>query len=282
MSSELAAPGFLLGATVTTAVFHTLIPDHWLPVVLIGIARGWSGVKAAAWSGLSALIHTGFSLCLGLAGLAVGEGTAMLAGRALEEVSGWLLVVFGLGYAWYARRKGGHFHIGGQRAHRRSVHGEKAAREKSTCDGHSREGHDHDEGRDAACSRVSSGESSVAERSSGAAVSTEEERRRGMEEDLIHPEPRGRGPLYLAVIIGLNPCVLVVPLLLKSVEYGRMAVVMTAVSYSLVVILLMVGLTLFGVAGGTKFQMPLLRRHGEVASGLLIALVGVVFMFLER
>jgi ABC-type nickel/cobalt efflux system permease component RcnA len=243
VSADLAAPRFLLGATVSTAVFHTLIPDHWLPFVLIGLARGWSGAKAAVWSGLSAVIHVGFSLCLGVGGLAVGQGTAMLAGRALEEVSGWLLIAFGLGYAWYARRKGGHFHIGGERVHRRSAHG--------TGDAHDE--HDH------------------AAAESG-----------GVDEDLIQSEPRGRGPLYLAVIIGLNPCVLVVPLLLKSVEYGRMAVVVTAVSYSVSVIVLMVGLTLFGVAGGKRLEMPFLRRHGEVASGLLIAMVGVVFMFLER
>jgi len=35
-------PTLLLATAAATAAFHTLIPDHWLPFVLVGRARRWS------------------------------------------------------------------------------------------------------------------------------------------------------------------------------------------------------------------------------------------------
>ena len=46
----------LVGTAISTAVLHTLIPDHWLPFVLIGRARNWSLRHTAILSSLSTLI----------------------------------------------------------------------------------------------------------------------------------------------------------------------------------------------------------------------------------
>jgi hypothetical protein len=236
-------PTVLVATAVSTALFHTLIPDHWLPFVLIGLARRWTAMKTAFWSGLSALIHIAFSIILGLAGIVVGQGTALVVGEAFEKISGLLLVVFGIAYAAYARAKGGHFHIGGQRVHRAV---------ESEPDG------------------VSHG--SPGDRPGGDSP----------DEDLIRSEPRGRGPLYLATIIGLNPCVLVLPLLMKSPQYGTRTVVLTALAYGASTLLMMVGLTVFGVSGGRRIEMPFLHRYGEIVTGLGIAAVGAVFLIIER
>ena len=230
----------LAGAAITTALFHTLIPDHWLPFVLIGLARGWSGGRAALWSGLSALIHVAFSLLLGLAGVAVGQGTAHLAGEAFDRISGLLLVAFGSIYAFYAHLKGGHFHIGGERVHR--VAG----------------GTGHDHAHEHACPQ----DAEIADAA------------------LITP-PSGKSPFYLAAIVGLNPCVLVLPLLVKAPQYGATAILMTSLAYGLATLGMMAGLVWLAVHGGRRLEMPLLHRHGEMISGLGIALVGAVFLFLE-
>ena len=43
-----AIPSLLLLTAAATAAFHTLIPDHWLPFVLVGRARGDLAPAAAS------------------------------------------------------------------------------------------------------------------------------------------------------------------------------------------------------------------------------------------
>lgn len=225
----------LLGTAVSTAAFHTLIPDHWLPFVLVGRARGWSLPRTAAVSGASAAIHALLSLLLGLLAVAIGAEAASRLGHGMEEVGAFLLIAFGLAYAAWATRKGGHFHPGGARVHR---HEEAAA-----CDGAegAHAGHLHYHA-DAALI----------------------ERR------------KGRSDLSLALIVGINPCVLILPLLFAAANDGPSVVLATAAAYSATTVLLMVALSVAGVAGLRFVRIPAIARHMEAASGLLIALLGVV------
>ena len=62
----------LLVTAAATAAIHTLIPDHWLPFVLVGRARGWSAQTTAMVSGFSAVVHTLLSIGLGSAPLRLG------------------------------------------------------------------------------------------------------------------------------------------------------------------------------------------------------------------
>lgn len=236
------ATTYLLPATaVATALFHTLIPDHWLPFVLIGKARGWSLRTTALVSGLSALIHTALSMVLGLLALAIGIESAHALGERLGRASVVLLIAFGLAYALWAWRKGGHFHPGGALLHRRE---EPAACEGTEGDAGGEHLHYH------------------------------------ADRELIRGTA-GRGAAYLAFIVGLNPCILVMPILLATVEQGPPAVAAVTVAYSLTTVACMVGLSVAGVAGSRRLRLPGVARHMEMASGLLIALVGVVFWFLE-
>ena len=92
----------------------------------------------------------------------------------------------------------------------------------------------------------------------------------------------GRGAVYLAVIVGVNPCVLVLPIVLAAAEHGARVLSLVAVAYSATTIALMVGLSVAGVAGIRRFEPPGAARYMEMTSGLLIAAVGVAFWFLER
>ena len=118
----------LMTVAVATALFHTLIPDHWLPFVLIGNARGWRGGTTAVISGVSALIHVALSIVLGILALSIGEVAASAVGETLERSGAVLLVVFGVGYALWSWRKGGHFHPGGAKFHLEA--------DDAHCDGH--------------------------------------------------------------------------------------------------------------------------------------------------
>lgn len=228
----------LLGTAVATAAFHTLIPDHWLPFVLAGRARGWTLRRTAAVSGASALLHVGLSLALGLVAVGVGLGGARALGEGLERVSAALLLVFGLAYAAWAWRKGGHFHPGGALLHR---HGDSDG-----CPGHEGPG-------------------------------DPEHLHYHADTGLIRGTA-GRGDGYLAAIVGLNPCVLVFPILVATAERGALAVAVVALAYGATTVGLMVALSVAGVAGARAVAPPSAARHMEALSGILIAAVGAAFL----
>jgi ABC-type nickel/cobalt efflux system permease component RcnA len=236
-----AIPSLLIATAAATAAFHTLIPDHWLPFVLVGRARGWTARTTAAVSGLSAVIHTLLSIALGIAALGLGEAAAAAAGSRLERGSGLLLVLFGGGYALWAWRKGGHFHPGGALLH--------GAGERGGCDG-----------------------------------------REGFEGTHLHyhadeawlRKDVGKGGLALALIVGLNPCVLVLPIMVATARRGAGAIAMVTAAYAATTIALMVGLSVAGVVGARRLPIPPAARHMETASGVLIALCGAVFLLIAR
>jgi ABC-type nickel/cobalt efflux system permease component RcnA len=237
-----AVPSLLLVTAAATAAFHTLIPDHWLPFVLVGRARGWSGRTTAAVSGLSALVHTILSLALGLAALTLEQSVARVVGERLERGSGILLVVFGTAYALWAWRKGGHFHPGGALFHARD--------EGDHCDGHE-------------------GPVSVDHLHYHA-------------DDAWIGKEAGKGAVPLALIVGLNPCVLVLPIMVATADQGAGALALVTMAYSITTIALMVGLSVAGVVGARRIPVPAVARHMETASGLLIAAVGLVFLMIDR
>jgi ABC-type nickel/cobalt efflux system permease component RcnA len=230
----------LLTTAAATGLLHTLIPDHWLPFVLIGKARGWSAATVGAVSGLSALIHTAFSLLLGLLAVGLGLKAVDAVGESLERASAILLCVLGLAYAGWAWRKGRHFHPGG-----RLLHGREP---RPACEG-------------------------------GEGDANPEHLHYHADEGLI----RGRhawGAVALALIIGLNPCVLMLPVLLASVQRGASMVALTSLAYAVPTILLMVGLSVLGVRTAWRVRLPWVARRAESISGLVVAALGFLYAVL--
>ncbi len=105
VSQELS---ILLVTAASIGFFHTLFgPDHYLPFIVMGRARGWSLAKTAWITALCGVGHIGGSILLGMIGIAAGIGVTRI--EALESVRGnlaaWLLIAFGLVYfAWGLRR----------------------------------------------------------------------------------------------------------------------------------------------------------------------------------
>lgn len=232
----------LLTTAALTALLHTLIPDHWLPFVLMGRSQGWSIRTVALVSGLSALLHTGLSLALGLLATGIGVGVARTVGETMEQSGAVLLIVFGLAYTVWAWRKGDHFHPGGDRLH--------PADQSGSCAG--------DEG-----------------------PANPEHLHYHADDDLIRGRP-GRGAFGLALIVGINPCVLAMPVVLAAAARGTTHAGLVALAYGIPTIALMVGLSVLGVSGRFPIHLPGAARFAERASGILIALLGVVALIWQH
>ena len=223
----------LLATAAATAVLHTAIPDHWLPFVLIGRARGWGVARTARITALAGLVHLAVSFGLAFLAMVLGRGVVLALGESMERATGPLLVLFGLAYAAWSWRKGGHFHPGGSLLHRGN----------GGCDGD--EGHGN-----------------------------EQHLHYHADEDLIRSE-RFSG-VSLAVLIGLNPCVLIVPVALSAAALGPGAIVGVLAAYGIPALILMVVLAALGVRLSGRIRIPGAARHMEMASGLLIAILGAV------
>ena len=100
------AYGLLVTTAFATAGIHSLIPEHWLPVVLVGRREGWSLAKTMEVAGLSGLLHIGLSVGLGATAFFLGEKTARAFGSQVEPLSYLFLIAFGLGYILYDRTAG--------------------------------------------------------------------------------------------------------------------------------------------------------------------------------
>jgi len=194
----------LLLAAVSTAAFHSLFPDHWLPFVLVARARRWS-LKRTLWvTGLSNLLHIALTVTLGMVALVVGLEFSQAVGEAMERATGILLIVFGSGYAFWSWRRG-------------SKHGHR-----------------------------------------------------------LEKYPEDRVSAYsLAVVLGVDPCVAALPIFFASSTLGAPSTVLIMVSFALGTIGGALGITALALGGLYKVEMPFLERHGDLISGLFIAVVGI-------
>lgn len=117
MSPELLV---LITTAASIAFLHTLIgPDHYLPFVALGKARGWTARKMAFVTVGCGLGHSVGSIALGLIGISLGfalESMEVIEGMR-GDLAAWALMSFGLLYlVWGIRRaqnqkQHSHFHV---------------------------------------------------------------------------------------------------------------------------------------------------------------------------
>lgn len=223
------------GAALLTGVFHTLIPDHWLPFALIGRARNWGPGRTAGVAIVSGVVHVALSIGLALLALTAGRKASFFWGELLKQSGAYLLIAFGVLYAFWSWRKGGHFHPGGD-----WVHGTDAGHHCSGEEGPTHPEHLH----------YHADEGWIRDRS-------------------------GLGAWWLALIVGANPCVLLIPIVLAADGSGTVAMTLVILAYAIPTVLLMGGLSAYTVAKLRAIKLPAGVRYMEPISGLLIALVGV-------
>ena len=186
-----------------------MIPDHWLPLVLVARARKWSLKKALWVAGLSNLFHVALTATLGMVALVVGLQLSRAIGEAMEQVAGVLLVLFGLGYAFWSWRGGGeHSHAPAKRFEEASAY-------------------------------------------------------------------------LLALILGMDPCVAAFPIFFAGGALGVHSFTLLMISFSLGTIGGALTITALALRGLYGVETLLLERYGDLASGILIAIMGMAFLLLE-
>jgi len=95
----------LAGTAAAVGALHSLAPDHWVPFMAVGRARGWSAARTAQVTLLCGFAHVTVSVVLGLLALRLGQGLLEAFGTRLESVAGILLIGFGLAYGLWGLRR---------------------------------------------------------------------------------------------------------------------------------------------------------------------------------
>lgn len=99
-------------SAASLAVLHTLIPDHELPLAMIGRAQNWTIKKMAGITVIAGLIHISVSMAIGVIAIVVSTVLAQQVAVTAHRISGILLIGFGLVYSLLGwRRKHGHVHL---------------------------------------------------------------------------------------------------------------------------------------------------------------------------
>jgi hypothetical protein len=86
----------ILSAGLLVTVLHTLVPDHWLPFVVVGQSHRWPLVKTLRLTLLFSLVHVGLTVILGL-GLALLSLELLRGIEGLQEaINGLILIALGV------------------------------------------------------------------------------------------------------------------------------------------------------------------------------------------
>ena len=104
----LAAAPLLAAAGV--ALGHAVLPDHWVPLAVLGRTRRYSLRRVAGLSGLAGVAHVLVSLLLGAVIIAIGLQFRSRIEHVQDTIVGLLLIVTGLAFAVFELSGRGHAH----------------------------------------------------------------------------------------------------------------------------------------------------------------------------
>jgi ABC-type nickel/cobalt efflux system permease component RcnA len=232
----------LVLAVAAVGVFHTMVPDHWVPIVLMARQRGWTKAQTARASLQAGVGHVVTTLIIGLAVWVAGVAFATRFGQIVDLVASLALIGFGawIGIsAWLELRLGsGHHH---------HHHGPQGDPDQ---DDHDHE-HDHNHSHE---------DEPVAHE---------------------QPAPSKSGAssrMALLLILGSSPMVEGIPAFFAAGKYGPTVIAVMAIVFALSTIVTYVALCVYSAAGLQRVRLGPLERYGEVLSGAFIALVGFVFL----
>jgi ABC-type nickel/cobalt efflux system permease component RcnA len=91
---------------------------------------------------------------------------------------------------------------------------------------------------------------------------------------------RKKAPMLFLFLLGLTPCVAVLPVLAAASAHGNFALGLSFVSFAIGVSVAWVGATLGVLKGIQKFDHPLIEHNGDTLTGIGLALTGLILLLI--
>lgn len=104
------ATSALIGAAAGVGFGHAVLPDHWIPLAVIGRTRRYPLSRVARLSSLAAVTHVLVSLILGAVIVLIGLQFRSDVQRAQDTIVGLLLLGTGVAFAVLELSGRGHHH----------------------------------------------------------------------------------------------------------------------------------------------------------------------------
>lgn len=100
----------LLAAAAGVGLGHAILPDHWVPLAVIGRTRRYPLARVARLSLLAGIAHVMVSLLLGAIIIAIGLQFRSAIEGAQNAIVGTILIITGIGFAVFELAGRGHGH----------------------------------------------------------------------------------------------------------------------------------------------------------------------------
>lgn len=117
----------LIAAAAGVGFGHAVMPDHWVPLAVLGRTRRYPLSRVARLSGLAGVAHVIVSLLLGAAIIAIGLQLRSSIQSAQNTIVGAVLVATGVGFVVFElsgrSHSHSHSHAGHHHAHPRRLPG---------------------------------------------------------------------------------------------------------------------------------------------------------------
>ena len=249
----------LIFAVFAVGVLHTLVPDHWAPITLIARQRGWSRWQTAKVAAGAGLGHTVTTLIIAVIVWTVGVAFAAKFGSLVDLLTSLGLIGFGCWVAISAFRElRGQVYSESQATHQRHdplSHTHLHAHEDGTVHVH---WHTH-----------------------RAEDWHEIEGNLALAPPLHHHEHPTSARTAVLLVLGSSPMVEGIPAFFAAAKYGVGLLVVMSIVFGLSTICTYVLLCVGSTAGLQKIRLGQFERYGEVVSGIFIAVLGLIFIFLH-
>ncbi len=100
----------LIAAAAGVGFGHAIMPDHWVPLAVVGRTRRYPLSKVARLSGLAGIAHVLISIALGAVIIAIGLQFRSTVQSAQDTIIGCVLIATGLGFGAFGLFGPGHSH----------------------------------------------------------------------------------------------------------------------------------------------------------------------------
>lgn len=228
----------LLAAAAGVGFGHAVLPDHWVPLAVLGRTRRYPLSRIARLSGLAGVAHVLVSIGLGALIIVIGLQFRSTIEHAQETIIGCILIATGIGFLALELTGHGHHH---DHQHDDHNHGHVLDHDHDGEHHHTR--HNHDQAGEPTARRLT-----------------------------------GLAAVMVPFGAAASPDLTILPVFLAATTAGVATAVGSVVVFAAVTIGTIVGLTLGAARGGYQVQGQWLERWGNVFTAVVLAIIGLLVL----
>jgi hypothetical protein len=234
---SLGAPALLVAAA-GVGFGHAILPDHWMPLAVVGRTQRYPLGRVARVSLLAGIAHVLVSVVLGAIIVLVGLQFRHAVQSAQDTVVGVILILTGVAFAAMELSGHGHHHGPGGHTHAHEGHGHRHDHPRD----HDHP-HDHDRPHPGPSSRFG-----------------------------------GLASIMVPFGAAASPDLTILPVFLAACASGVGAAVGSVAVFATVTIGTIVGLTVAAARGGYQIRGAWLERWGNAFTAVVLVVIGALVL----